>query len=244
MTSATLKVLIVLTSHAQMGNTGEPTGFWLEEFTTPYYTFVDAGAQVTLASVQGGRAPIDPRSLKGDALEPASVQRYLKDEGLQHALATTTPVERVAADRYDIVFLPGGHGTMWDLPQSTALARLVASTYERGDVVAAVCHGPAGLVSARTSDGKPLVQGKRVAGFTNGEERAVGLTDVVPFLLETRLRELGGRYESGPDFQPFAVTDGNLVTGQNPMSSTKAAEQALEAARARRAKEGTPGAHR
>ncbi|MGI9245930.1 MAG: type 1 glutamine amidotransferase domain-containing protein [Steroidobacteraceae bacterium] len=233
MSATALKVLIVLTSHAQMGSTAEPTGFWLEEFTTPYYAFVDAGAEVTLASIRGGAAPIDPRSLQGDATRPASVQRYLQDDALRAALTQTTPVERTAAEAYDIVFLPGGHGTMWDLPQSEGLARLVAQTFERGDVVAAVCHGPAGLVTARTSDGKPLVQGRRVAGFTNGEERAVGLADVVPFLLESKLRELGGRYESGPDFQPFAIADGNLVTGQNPTSSTKAAELALEAARAR-----------
>jgi putative intracellular protease/amidase len=232
--STTLKVLIVLTSHAQMGDTGEPTGFWLEEFTTPYYAFVDAGADVDLASIRGGKAPVDPRSLEGEAISSPSVQRYLKSEQLKHALETTAPLEQMATGRYDIVFLPGGHGTMWDLPQSEPLARLVAATLERGDVVAAVCHGPAGLVSARSANGKPVVEGRRVAGFTNGEERAAGLTDVVPFLLESRLRELGGRYESGPDFQPFAVADGKLVTGQNPMSSARVAELALEAAHADR----------
>jgi putative intracellular protease/amidase len=229
--SNTLKVLIVLTSHGQMGDTGHPTGFWLEEFTTPYYTFVDAGADVELASIRGGKAPIDPRSLEGDATKPASVQRYLADAKLQAALERTVPVEQAAGGRYDIVFLPGGHGTMWDLPQSETLARLVATTLERDAVVAAVCHGPAGLVGARFADGKPVVAGRRVAGFANSEERAVGLAEVVPFLLESRLRELGGRYESGPDFQPFAIADGKLVTGQNPASSTKAAELAIAAAR-------------
>ena len=230
--SATLKVLIVLTSHAQMGATTEPTGFWLEEFTTPYYAFADAGAHVEIASIAGGRAPIDPRSLQLEAgKEPASVQRYLRDEPLQTKLAQTPAVASVATSEYDIVFLPGGHGTMWDLPTSVALADLVAATLQRGDVVGAVCHGPAGLVNARFKDGKPVVAGRKVAGFTNSEEKAVGLATVVPFLLETRLRELGGRYESGPDFQPFAVVDGNLVTGQNPASSEKAAELSIEAAR-------------
>jgi putative intracellular protease/amidase len=234
MTATPLQVLIVLTSHAEMGDAQEPTGVWLEEFTTPYYTFLDAGAEVTVASVAGGKAPIDPRSLEGDAVRADSVQRYLDDSRLRDALEHTAPVDAVTRRRYDIVFLPGGHGTMWDLPKSDTLADLVASTLERNDVVAAVCHGPAGLVSARYSDGKSVVAGKRVAGFTNSEERAVRLDKVVPFLLESRLRELGGRYESGPDFQPFVVADGSMITGQNPMSSAKAAELALESARTRR----------
>jgi putative intracellular protease/amidase len=232
-TPATLKVLIVLTSHAQMGSTPEPTGFWLEEFTTPYYTFVDAGAEVTIASIRGGRAPIDPRSLQAEAGQhPASVARYMNDPELRMQLEGTLDLEDVADGAYDIVFLPGGHGAMWDLPSSDTLARLVATTLGRGNVVAAVCHGPAGLVGARFDDGKPVVAGRRVAGFTNSEERAVGLDQVVPFLLETRLRELGGRYESGPDFQPFAVADGRLVTGQNPASSARAAQLAIEVVRA------------
>jgi len=235
MTPTTFKVLIVLTSHAQMGNTPEPTGFWLEEFTTPYYTFVDAGADVTVASIRGGRAPIDPRSLQQEGGEhPASVVRYMNDPKLREQLERTVALETVARGTYDIVFLPGGHGTMWDLPGSDTLAHLVATTLGRGDVVGAVCHGPAGLVGARFDDGKPVVAGKRVAGFTNTEERAVGLDQVVPFLLETRLRELGGKYESGPDFQPFAVADGGLVTGQNPASSAQAAALSIATARARR----------
>lgn len=231
--SAALKVLIVLTSHAQMGATTEPTGFWLEEFTTPYYAFADAGAQVEIASIKGGRAPIDPRSLQA-ADEPDSVKRYRADPQLQAALEQTLAVEAVAAHDYDIVFLPGGHGTMWDLPDSAALSQLIATTLERGDVVGAVCHGPAGLVNARFKDGKPVVAGRKVAGFTNSEEEAVGLAKVVPFLLETRLRELGGQYTSGPDFKPFAVADGNLVTGQNPASSARTAELALATARSAR----------
>ena len=230
--SAALNVLIVLTSHAQMGATTEPTGFWLEEFTTPYYAFIDAGAHVEVASIKGGRAPIDPRSLQAEAgKEPASVKRYLADPGLQAMLEHTPAVDTVAKRDYDIVFLPGGHGTMWDLPGSATLSQLVVATLERGDIVSAVCHGPAGLVNARYKDGKSVVAGRKVAGFTNTEEQAVGLATVVPFLLESRLRELGGHYESGPDFQPFAVVDGNLVTGQNPASSGKAAELAIAAAR-------------
>lgn len=232
MPATALKVLIVLTSHSQMGATSEPTGFWLEEFTTPYYAF--ARAEVEVASIRGGRAPIDPRSLQAEpGTRPPSVERFMNDEMLKATLENTRPLDDVEQGSYDIVFLPGGHGTMWDLPTSQTLSRLVSRTLERGDVVGAVCHGPAGLVAARYGNGKSVIDGKRVAGFTNSEERAVKLDHVVPFLLETRLRELGGLYQKGPDFQPFAVTDGHLVTGQNPASSLKAAELAIAAARAR-----------
>jgi len=226
--SATIKVLIVLTSNAVMSG-GQPTGFWLEEFTSPYYAFADAGATIEIASVAGGPAPIDPRSLETSGSVAASVARYQKDAALQAALKQTTPVAGVASNDYDIVFLPGGHGTMWDLPASEVLAGLVARTLTRGAVVAAVCHGPAGLVNARYPDGKSVVAGRRVSAFTDAEERAVKLNGVVPFLLEDRLRGLGAHFESGPDFRPFAIADGNLVTGQNPASSARVAELALAA---------------
>jgi putative intracellular protease/amidase len=229
--SAALSVLIVLTSSATMGASAEPTGVWLEEFTTPYYVFADAGATVEVASTRGGKAPVDPRSVRPAGDNPASVERYLRDPALQAALAATRPLVEAEPADYDIVFLSGGHGTMWDLPGSDSLARLVVRTLSRGAVVGAVCHGPAGLVNARYPDGRPLVAGRRVAAFTNREERAAGLAGVVPFLLETRLRELGARFEGGADFQPFAIADGNLVTGQNPASSTRVAELALAAAR-------------
>ncbi|WP_435106168.1 type 1 glutamine amidotransferase domain-containing protein [Arhodomonas sp. AD133] len=231
--SAPLNVLIVLTSHASLGDTGERTGFWLEEFTTPYYVFADAGARITVASIKGGPVPIDARSLAPAGENPQSVERYLTDESLQAELQTTAVVDDVAADPYDVVFLPGGHGTMWDLPTSEGLGDLVSATLAREAVVGAVCHGPAGLVNARDADGRPVVAGRRVAAFTDSEEQAAGLSEVVPFLLETRLRELGAEFENGPDFEPFAVADGTLVTGQNPASSSKVAELVLTTARAR-----------
>ena len=231
--SQPLKVLIVLTSHSDMGDGSEPTGFWLEEFTTPYYVFADAGADIHIASIRGGRAPLDPRSLAGEGDKPDSVKRYEQDTKLKAALESTAGIAGVAAEQFDIVFLPGGHGTMWDLPNSEPLAKLVGSTMTRGAVVSAVCHGPAGLVGAKLADGRPVVAGRRVSAFINSEEKAVGLDQVVPFLLESRLRELGGRVEGAPDFQPFAVADGNLVTGQNPASSGRVAELAIQAARAR-----------
>ncbi len=234
------KVLIVATSHAEMGATGHPTGVWLEELATPYYALLDGGAEVTLASVKGGEIPFDPRSLPRAAGEaggeepageqeetPASVRRFLADEGAMRAARSTQAVESFAPEAFDAVFLPGGHGTMWDLPESRALARLVGAMTDQGKVVAAVCHGPAGLVAARRADGRPVVEGRRVAGFANTEEDGVGLSQVVPFLLEDRLKELGGLYERGPDWQPFAVADGALVTGQNPQSSGLVAERIL-----------------
>jgi putative intracellular protease/amidase len=233
--TAPLKILIVLTSHAEMDDPGKPTGFWFEELATPYYVFADAGAEVALASIKGGAAPVDPRSQKAIGDNPVSVDRFLRDADAMAALQTTAPIEAIDAHAYDGIFLPGGHGTMWDLPRSAALAAALAQTFERGGIVSAVCHGPAGLVNVQLSNGAPLVAGKRVSAFTNAEEDAVGLTPVVPFLLETRMREIGAYYESGPDFQPFAVADGNLITGQNPGSSTEVARLVLAQAKANRA---------
>lgn len=235
------RVLIVTTSHAEMGGTGHKTGVWLEELAAPYYALKDGGADVTLASIAGGQVPFDPRSLPQQAGQddgeqpaeqqdvPAAVRRFLADEDAMRAARTTPAVQDVAGQTFDAVFLPGGHGTMWDLPASEALARLVGSHFDDGRIVAAVCHGPAGLVTARRADGKPIVKGRRVNGFTTSEEDGVGLTQVMPFLLQDRLAELGGRFENGPDWQPYAVRDGNLVTGQNPQSSELVARHVLAA---------------
>ena len=233
-----LKAVIIATSHAAMGDTGEPTGLWLEELTSPYYVLADAGMEVDVYSVAGGTVPIDPRSLKRAGENEASVERYLEDEALVLALANTKPADEVELSDYDVVFLPGGHGTMWDYPDSEAIAALVSGGLAQDKIVAAVCHGPAGLVSAKTEDGEPVVKGRRVAGFTNSEEDGVVLTDAVPFLLEDRLKALGATYESGPDFQPFVVVAGTLVTGQNPQSATLAAERIVELLRERQDKTG------
>ncbi|MGX9430567.1 MULTISPECIES: type 1 glutamine amidotransferase domain-containing protein [Bradyrhizobium] len=227
-----LKILMILTSSAPMGEAGEPTGLWFEELAAPYYAFIDAGAAVTLASIVGGPAPIDPRSVKPKGENEASVDRFLSDETASAALKVTVRINGIDVSVYDAMFLPGGHGTMWDLPDSAELASLLTKAWAQGKVVAAVCHGPAGLVNAKDETGAPLVGGRRVAGFTDSEERAVGLDAAVPFLLESRLRELGGRYESVADFQPFAITDGRLVTGQNPASSALTAKLTLEALKA------------
>lgn len=224
------RILIITTSHANMGSADEKTGVWLEELTTPYYAFVDGGADVTLASIAGGPVPIDPRSTGDDSRKEESVRRYLDDPALQAKVADTPAFTSLDGADYDAVFLPGGHGTMWDYPKSPELAELVENFLGHGKPVAAVCHGPAGLTTAQI-DGGPIVKGKKVAGFTNSEEEAVGLTKVVPFLLEDRLRELGGDYQKGPDFAPFAVRDGLLITGQNPASAGKVASLTLEAVR-------------
>lgn len=227
------KILIITTSAATMGTSDDPTGLWLEELTTPWYAFVDAGADLTLASIAGGKIPVDPRSLKPAGENDASVERALKDATFQRLIAETPKFDTLDASGYDAILLPGGHGTMFDYPQNAALARLVAEFDAAGKVVAAVCHGPAGLVGARKADGTPVVAGRRVAAFTDSEERAAGLDKAVPFLLETRLKELGARHESGPDFKPFALRDGNLVTGQNPASAEPLAKLVMEALAAR-----------
>jgi putative intracellular protease/amidase len=184
---------------------------------------------VTLASIKGGPAPIDPRSVKPKGENEDSVDRFLGDEAASGALKATLALSPIDISEYDAVFLPGGHGTMWDLPENLELAALLGKAWADGKVVAAVCHGPAGLVNVTDETGAPLVNGHRVTGFSDSEERAAGLDEAVPFLLETRLRELGGRYERAADFQPFAIADGRLVTGQSPASSTLTARLTLEA---------------
>lgn len=222
-----MKVLFVLTSHDKLGDTGKKTGFWIEEFAAPYYTLADEGVKIDLASPKGGQPPIDPKSTEPDAQTEAT-KRFYEDEELQHKLSKTKKLSEVKAEDYDAVFYPGGHGPLWDLANDQDSIRLIEAFYNAKKPVAAVCHGPAVLAQARSEDGKPLVNGKKVAGFTNTEEEAVQLTNVVPFLVEDRLKELGGNYSKVGDWQPHVVTDGLLITGQNPASSEPAAEALLK----------------
>lgn len=222
-----MKVLIVLTSHDQLGDTGTKTGFWLEEFAAPYYVLKDAGAAITLASPNGGHPPLDPKSdLPANLTE--STKRFRADKAAQAELANTKRLADVSADDFDAVFYPGGHGPMWDMPDNATSIALIQAFVKAGKPVAAVCHAPAAFVNVRGKDGEYLVKGKRVTGFTNAEEEAVGLTAVVPFLLEDRLKERGGVYNSGADWAPCVQVDGKLVTGQNPASSRPAAEELLK----------------
>ena len=225
-----LPVLMILTGHAQLGSTGKPTGLWAEEMTTPYYALVDAGFDVVLASPQGGKPPFAEGSIKPNLQDnEASVKRFLKDAAAMAKFSATHPTAAVNAADYSAIFLPGGHGTMWDTANDEATANLVAASFNAGKPTAAVCHGPAGLVKALRPDGKSILFGKKVNGFTNAEETAAGLMDVVPFHLETRMRELGGVFESGPNWAPYAVRDGNLITGQNPASSALVAQYVVAA---------------
>jgi putative intracellular protease/amidase len=213
------KILILTTSHNKMGDTGHPTGSWVEEVAAPYYILTDAGVAVTIASIAGGVVPFDPNSQKPDAVKTEAAQRFIKDAAVQTVLQATPALAALNPDDFDGIFLPGGHGVMWDLPENKILAHWLKKYDADGKIIAAVCHGPAGLTGAQGADGKPLVAGRRLTGFTNAEEKAVGLDHVVPFLLESKLRELGGVFESGGDWQPHAMRDGHLITGQNPMSS-------------------------
>jgi putative intracellular protease/amidase len=225
-----LPVLMIVTSHAQLGNTGKPTGIWAEELTTPYYALVDAGFDVVLASPLGGTPPFAAGSVKVAPDEnEGSVKRFLEEASAMAKFNATHTTASVSALEYSAVFLPGGHGTMWDTATDDATARLVADAFNAGKPTAAVCHGPAGLVKALRPDGKSILFGKKVNGFTNEEETAAGLMDVVPFHLETRMKELGGTFESGPMWQPYAVRDGNLITGQNPQSSALVASHVVAA---------------
>lgn len=223
------RALFILTSHDRLGDSGKPTGFYWEELATPYWALSDAGWTVELASIRGGEPPADPASAQGDALN-ADVRRFMADDAAMNKLRNTEAVDQLAVSGCDIVFLPGGHGTMWDLPGSRPLGDLLAEAWDKGAVIGAVCHGPAGLLSARLPSGEPLVKGRRVAGFTNAEEEAAGLTGTVPFLLADRLTAQGALHQSGPDWQPFAQADGRLVTGQNPASSAEVAALMLAVA--------------
>ncbi|HDS3816860.1 TPA: type 1 glutamine amidotransferase domain-containing protein [Morganella morganii subsp. morganii] len=221
-----MKILMVLTSHDEMGDSGRKTGFWLEEFVAPYYVFKDAGADITLASPKGGQPPIDPSS---DSLEAQTddTRRFKGDTETQKHLATTVKLSEITADRFDAIFYPGGHGPLWDLAEDADSKCLIEAFAAAGLPVGAVCHAPAVFRHTQGTNGKPLVSGRRVTGFTNTEEEAVGLTNVVPFLVEDMLKVNGGNYEKGADWASFVLRDGKLVTGQNPASSAAAAHEIL-----------------
>jgi putative intracellular protease/amidase len=221
-----MKILMVLTSHDILGSTGRKTGFWLEEFAAPYFVFKDAGVSVTLASPKGGQPPIDPKSDLPENQTPA-MARFKSDPAAQKALANTVKLTDVKAEDYDTVFYPGGHGPMWDLAEDPVSIGLLEAFYNSGKPIALVCHAP-GVLRHVQYKGAPLVKGKRVTGFTNGEEEEVKLTHVVPFLVEDELLRLGAIFEKVANWQPFAITDGRLVTGQNPASSTVGAEALLK----------------
>lgn len=220
-----MKILMVLTSHDKLGNTGDKTGFWLEEFASPYYVFKDAGVDVTVASPKGGQPPIDPKS-DDPANQTKAQDRFKADSTAQSVLANTIQLSGVRAADYDAVFYPGGHGPMWDLAEDPASIKLIENFYGDGKPVAAVCHAPAVLRHVKFN-GEPIVKGKRVTGFTNSEEEAVQLTNVVPFLVEDELKRLGGKFEKVDDWQSLAIVDGRLITGQNPSSSEATAKALL-----------------
>lgn len=217
-----MKILMVLTSHDQLGDTGKKTGFWLEEFAAPYYAFVDVNATVTLASPKGGQPPLDPKSDEEEAQTDAT-RRFASDAKAQAALANTVPLAEADPYAFDAVFYPGGHGPLWDLAENADSKTLIEAFYAANKPIAAVCHAP-GVLHRVTYKGEPIVKGKRVTGFTNTEEEEVQLTKVVPFLVEDELKRLGGLFEKKDNWQPFAITDGRLITGQNPASSTAGAQ--------------------
>ncbi len=222
-----MKILIVLTSHDQLGNTGRKTGFWLEELAAPYYVFKDAGAELVLASPLGGQPPLDPKSNEPD-FQTEATHRFEADAEANHALSTTVVLSKVNQADYDAIFYPGGHGPLWDLAEDKDSIRMISSTLIANKPVALVCHAPGVLRHVKNADDSPLVKGKKVTGFTNSEEAAVGLTDIVPFLVEDELIHNGGNYSKGDDWQSYVVQDGLLITGQNPASSSEAAELLLQ----------------
>jgi putative intracellular protease/amidase len=228
-----MKILMVLTSHDQLGNTGRKTGFWLEEFAAPYFVFRDAGVELTLASPKGGQPPIDPKSDLPENQTPA-MTRFKQDARAQKELSQTVKLSDMKAEDFDSIFYVGGHGPMWDLVDNPDSIALIESFYNSGKPVAAVCHSP-GVFHRVMFQGEPLVKGKRVTGFTNGEEAAMNLTDVVPFLVEDELKRIGGLYEKAADWAPLALVDGRVVTGQNPASSTAAAKALIGVLAARKA---------
>lgn len=227
-----MKVLMVLTSHDQLGDTGHKTGFWLEELAAPYYAFKEAGAEITLASPKGGRPPLDPRSSEPES-QSDETRRFEADAEAMRALASTMPLRDVNQADYDTVFYPGGHGPLWDLAEDPTSIGLIESFLAARKPVGLVCHAPGALRHAKTGRGRPLVEGKKVTGFSNSEEAAVGLTDVVPFLVEDELKSLGGLYSKTRDWGSYAVRDDLLVTGQNPQSSAETARLLMQTLEAR-----------
>jgi putative intracellular protease/amidase len=221
------KILMVLTSHDQLGDTGRKTGFWLEELAAPYYVFKDAGAEIVLASPAGGQPPLDPKSNEPSS-QTAATHRFEADKAATAQLAATVRLDSVNQADFDTVFYPGGHGPLWDLAEDRASIKLIESFVNADKPVALVCHAPGVLRHVRAADGRPLVAGKKVTGFTNTEEEGVGLTNIVPFLVEDELKARGGNYSSGPDWGVYVVRDGLLITGQNPASSAAAAQQLLD----------------
>jgi len=222
-----MKLLMVLTSHDKLGATGEKTGFWLDEFASPYYVFKDAGFEPVLASPKGGNPPLDPRSDDPSFQTPAT-ERFKKDANTRDRLANTVPLSTVQAQEFDALFFPGGHGPLWDLSEDESSIALIESMAAAGKPVGAVCHGPAALVKAKGPDGRSIVAGRQVTGFSNSEEAAAGLTEIVPFLIEDTLKNLGGSYVKGPDWGSFVAVDGQLVTGQNPASSEATANALIK----------------
>jgi putative intracellular protease/amidase len=222
-----MKIAMILTSHDELGTTGKKTGFWLEEFAAPYYVFKDAGVKLTLASPKGGQPPLDPKSDEPGAQTEAT-ERFKKDPTAQQALAHTVTLDTIKATDFDAIFYPGGHGPLWDLAENQQSIALIETAYAAGKPVAVVCHAPGVLRHVKAPNGHSLVKGKPVTGFTNTEEEAVQLTNVVPFLVEDMLKENGGTYSKGADWQPYVVTAGHLITGQNPASSEPAAQEILK----------------
>ncbi|MFD1913970.1 type 1 glutamine amidotransferase domain-containing protein [Halodurantibacterium flavum] len=222
-----MKVLIVLTSHDQLGDTGRKTGFWLEELAAPYYAFKDAGAEITLASPKGGQPPLDPKSNEPN-FQTDQTRRFEADSEANELLANTAKLADVSEGNFDTVFYPGGHGPLWDLSESADSRALIESFLATNKPVALVCHAPGVLRHVTTPDGRPLVKGRKVTGFTNSEEAAVGLTEVVPYLVEDELKAKGGVYSKGPDWSSYVVQDGLLITGQNPGSSAEAAQRLIK----------------
>ena len=229
-----MKILMVLTSHDALGNTGRKTGFWLEELAAPYFAFKDGGAEIVLASPKGGQPPLDPKSNEPD-FQTEATHRFEADSDAKAALAKTVRLETVSHEGFDAVFYPGGHGPLWDLAEDKASIKLIETTLAAGKPVALVCHAPGVLRHAKAADDTPLVNGKKVTGFTDSEEEAVGLTKVVPFLVEDELKLKGGDYSKAADWAPYVVSDGLLITGQNPASSAPAAKVLLDHVRSKAA---------
>ena len=221
-----MKIVMILTSHSELGNTGKKTGFWIEEFAAPYYVFIDAGASITIASPKGGQPPIDPSSDTAENQTPAVI-RFKADKKLQKMLSETHLLTSISSDDYDAIFYPGGHGPLWDLTNDADSIKLIEHFWSSKKPIAAVCHAPSVLLNVKDTEGTYLVKGKNVTGFTNSEEAAVGLTEVVPFLLENELKNKGGIYSKKEDWAPYIVKDGMLITGQNPASSEAAAKELL-----------------